>query len=225
MVPSRRQFIATSIATAGSVSLWTPGVMAEQLQLTSSLAEGPFYPDRLPLDTDNDLLLINDSINPGIGEVTHLGGRILTSSGTPIRNAEVEIWQVDGRGVYLHTLSNNAARRDSNFQGYGRFLTDSTGRYYFRTIKPVAYPGRTPHIHFAINLAGKRVLTTQMLIAGHPMNPRDGLFRQIKDQVRRDTLLAEFKPIPINRNAASGTPVIGELQVEFDLIINVTPTA
>ncbi|MCL4141724.1 UNVERIFIED_CONTAM: hypothetical protein GTU68_042386 [Idotea baltica] len=169
----------------------------------------------MPLDTDNDLLLINDSINPGIGEVTHLSGRILTANGSPVRNAVVEIWQVDGRGVYLHTKSSDAEKRDANFQGFGRFLTDSKGQYYFRTVKPVPYPGRTPHIHFAINQGGKRVLTTQMLIKGNPQNEKDGLFKRVKDKRKRDTLLADFKPL-------AGSAV-GELQVNFDVVLGITP--
>ncbi|MGB7344796.1 MAG: protocatechuate 3,4-dioxygenase [Pirellulaceae bacterium] len=215
MHSSRRKFIAASAAGLTSSMLWTPGVMAEQLTVTSKLAEGPFYPDKLPLDTDNDLLLINDSINPGIGEVTHLSGRVLTANGSPVRNAVVEIWQVDGNGVYLHTGSSDAEKRDANFQGFGRFLTDSKGQYYFRTVKPVPYPGRTPHIHFAINQGDKRVLTTQMLIKGNPQNEQDGLFKQLKDPKKRETLLAEFKPL-------EGSTV-GELQVNFDVVLGVTP--
>ena len=112
--------------------------------------EGPFYPDKLPLDTDNDLLIINDAITPAVGEVTHLSGRILDAKGDPVRNAVVEIWQGDNNGAYLHTGTSNGDKRDTNFQGFGRFLTGSTGEYYFRTIKPVPYPGRTPHIHFKV---------------------------------------------------------------------------
>ena len=69
--------------------------------------EGPFYPDKLPLDTDNDLLIINDGITPAVGEITHLTGRILDAKGNPVRNALVEIWQCDSNGAYLHTGSDN----------------------------------------------------------------------------------------------------------------------
>ena len=127
--------------------LFEPGVFAEELERrppTPRLTEGPFYPDRLPLDTDNDLLVIHDAITPAVGEVTHLGGRILDAYGDPVRNALVEIWQVDHNGAYIHSGSANANQRDANFQGYGRFLTGSRGEYYFRTVKPVTYPGRVP---------------------------------------------------------------------------------
>ena len=175
---------------------------------------GPFYPDKLPLDTDNDLLLINDAITPAVGEITHLNGKILDSSGSPIRNAFVEIWQCDSSGAYLHSQSSNRARQDKNFQGYGRFLTDARGQYYFRTIKPVAYPGRTPHIHVAVSKNGKRIFTTQMLINGNPNNERDGLFRQIRDPAARRSILVDFKPLPKSK--------MGELTANFDIVLGRT---
>ena len=215
--PTRRQFLATSSTFAAGAAFWTPGAMAEQLERTAKLTEGPFYPDRLPLDTDNDLLRINDRLTPAVGEVTHLSGRVLSRTGEPLRNVEVEIWQVDSNGVYLHSGSADRSERDENFQGFGRFLTDRHGRYYFRTVKPVPYPGRTPHIHFAINRGDHRLLTTQMLIAGHPMNQRDGVFQRIRDQQKRSTVLAEFKPVPDSR--------LGELAVNFDLVLGATPNS
>ena len=190
------------------------GVFAEELTRTAALTEGPFYPDHLPLDTDNDLLVINDSINPAVGEVTYLGGRVLTQAGSPVRNALVEIWQVDHNGAYLHTGTSNADRRDKNFQGYGRFLTDGEGRYFFRTVKPVPYPGRTPHIHFAVSRGDKRILTTQLLIAGEKQNERDGVFRNLRDEQSRKSLLAEFNPLAGSK--------IGELAVNWDIVLGVT---
>src|SRR5688572_28933476 len=132
---SRRGFLAGLGLAAGLFAV--PGAFAEELTRTPEQTEGPFYPDKLPLDTDNDLLVINDGITPAVGEVTWLSGRILDAKGDPIRNAVVEIWQVDNKGAYIHTGSDNGDRRDKNFQGFGRFLTGSTGEYLFRTIKPV----------------------------------------------------------------------------------------
>ena len=77
---------------------------------TPPQTEGPFYPNSLPLDTDNDLLIVNDGITPAVGEVTHLGGRILDARGNPLRNALVEIWQVDGQRVYIHTGDSQSSR-------------------------------------------------------------------------------------------------------------------
>lgn len=210
---NRRQFIAGM--TFGAAALSTPGLFAEQLTRTPRQTEGPFYPDKLPLDTDNDLLILNDSITPSIGEVTHLTGRILDTNGTPLRNATVEIWQVDGKGSYLHSRGAVQAGRDSNFQGFGRFLTGSTGQYYFRTIKPVPYPGRTPHIHFAINRGGRRLLTTQMYVKGEPRNQRDGIYQSVRDEKARESITVAFNPVKDS--------TLGELAANFDVVIGVTP--
>src|SRR4026208_51796 len=130
--------------TLGLAGFTTPGLFAEALEdkkriPTVATTEGPFYPDKMPLDTDNDLLIINDAITPAVGEVSHLTGRVLTMTGQPVRNAFVEIWQVDSTASYVHTGGRQPTGHDRNFQGYGRFLTDSRGQYYFRTIKPISY--------------------------------------------------------------------------------------
>jgi protocatechuate 3,4-dioxygenase beta subunit len=195
-------------------SFWNVrGAYAEALALTPPQTEGPFYPNRLPLDTDNDLIVVNDCITPAVGEVTHLTGKLLGANGAPIRNALVEIWQVDGNGVYLHTADRHA-QRDANFQGFGRFLTSRDGEYYFRTVKPVPYPGRTPHIHFKIKRPGASEFTTQCYVKGHPQNERDGIFRRIPNQAR-DSVLVDFKPMQGSK--------LGELEARFDIILGVTP--
>ncbi len=210
---SRRGFLGT--VAAGSV-LWTvPGALAEELARTPRQTEGPFYPDHLPLDTDNDLIVVNDGLTPAVGEITHLTGRILSASGTPVRNAVVEIWQCDSGGAYLHSLTGNRDQRDSNFQGFGRFLTDSKGQYYFRTIKPVPYPGRTPHIHFMVKHPREEEFTTQCYIKGHPQNDRDFVFRGAGDEKARALLCADFAPL-------DGSSA-GELAANFDIVLGYTP--
>lgn len=213
---TRRLFLsrAASLAVAG---LFVPGGFADELTRTPRQTEGPFYPDHLPLDTDNDLLIINDTTTSAIGEVTHLFGRILDARGEPLRNALVEIWQCDSSGVYLHTGDGGPRRdrQDRNFQGFGRFLTGSTGEYYFRTIKPVPYPGRTPHIHVKVKRGGHELLTTQCYIKGHPQNDRDGIFRAIRDGKQRDSVLVDFAPVPESR--------AGELSAKFDIVLGLTP--
>jgi protocatechuate 3,4-dioxygenase, beta subunit len=218
---SRRGFLG---ALTGGVALsaayyTTPGLFAEELALvrTPPQMEGPFYPNKLPLDTDNDLIIVNDSTTPAVGEITHLSGRILDKNGDPVKNALVEIWQVDSKGVYLHTDSNNRKERDEHFQGFGRFLTATSGEYYFRTVKPVAYPGRTPHIHFKIKKGTKELLTTQCYIKGEKGNEKDGVFRGIKDEKARDSVVIDFAKVKESK--------IGELAAKFDIVLGVTPDA
>jgi protocatechuate 3,4-dioxygenase beta subunit len=209
----RRQVIGG--LSFGAAMFMVRGAFAEELVRTPPQTEGPFYPNQLPLDTDNDLLIINDEITPAVGEVTHLSGRIFDASGSPVRNALVEIWQVDHHGAYLHTGSANRADRDANFQGFGRFLTGSDGSYYFRTIKPVPYPGRTPHIHYKIWKGREPLLTTQCYINGHPGNEEDGILRRMTDPDDRKAVLVDFKPIEASR--------IGELEARFDVVLGMTP--
>jgi len=213
--PNRRVFLSTLAWSTAAFAV--PGAFAEELTRTPAQTEGPFYPDKLPLDTDNDLLIVNDSITQAVGEVTHLTGRILDAKGNPVRNASVEIWQCDSNGSYLHTKSGNREKYNANFQGFGRFVTSSTGEYYFRTIKPVPYPGRTPHIHYKILKGGKELLTTQCYIKGHPGNERDGVLRGMRDQKGRDALMVDFTPLKDSK--------IGELTAKFDLVLGQTPEA
>jgi protocatechuate 3,4-dioxygenase beta subunit len=214
---TRRSFLGT--LAWGTALSTVPGLFAQELALmrTPPQTEGPFYPNKLPLDTDNDLIIVNNAITPAVGEITHLSGRVLDAKGNPVRNALVEIWQVDGKGVYLHTQDSGRKQRDQNFQGFGRFLTGTTGEYYFRTIKPVPYPGRTPHIHFKIRRGDKELLTTQCYIKGEPRNERDGIFRSLRDPKARSALLVDFTPVKNSR--------IGELTARFDMVLGVTPEA
>jgi protocatechuate 3,4-dioxygenase beta subunit len=201
----------------GAAAFTVRGAFADELVRTPAQTEGPFYPDKLPLDTDNDLLIVNDSITPAVGEVTHLSGRILDARGKPIRNALIEIWQVDHHGAYIHTGDDRRAQRDSNFQGFGRFLTGSSGEYYFRTVKPVPYPGRTPHIHFKIKKAEKELLTTQCYVKGEPRNKRDGIYMDISDPKARASVTIDFTPVRDSR--------VGELAARFDIVLGFTPEA
>jgi len=211
---TRRSFLQTSIQLSPFFS--TPGLFAERLRLTPHQTEGPFYPDLLPLDTDNDLLILNDSLTPAVGIVTYLSGTISDSNGSPIQNALVEIWQVDSHGVYLHSRGGSRSKRDSHFQGYGRFLTDSKGRYSFRTLKPSPYSGRTPHIHFAVSSKGKRLLTTQCYIKGEPRNKMDFILNKIQNKQAKKSLLVDLKPVKEGK--------IHAVRGRFDIILGITPS-
>ncbi len=216
----RRAFLqaGAAVGAVGLVGFWTPELFAAQLMRTPPLTEGPFYPDKLPLDTDNDLIIINGHLTPAVGEITHLSGRVLDAGGSPVNNVTVEIWQCDASQVYLNTRDSGpkTSQRDANFQGFGRFTTGSKGEYRFRTIKPVAYPGRpAPHIHFKIKRGDRELLTTQLMIRGYEGNARDGVFRGIRDLVDRELIVTDFKPIKDSK--------IGELSAHFDIVLGRTP--
>ena len=214
--PDRRRFLhAVSVASLGALA--PRGAFAQKLMETAETTEGPFYPDKLPLDTDNDLLILNDAIAPAVGDITHLTGHVFTSSGLAVRNAFVEIWQTDVDGSYVHTGGRQEKKPyDANFQGYGRFLSDAKGQYYFRTIKPVEYTlrgaHRCPHIHVAVSQNGRRIFTSQLLIKGHPANAGDGLVRRLESKAQ--TLLVDFKPLPGSK--------LGELTANFDIVLGQT---
>lgn len=221
---SRPQVSRRSLLTVGGATLFaspwftTRGLYAEELMVTPRLTEGPFYPDRLPLDQDNDLILINDSTTPAVGEITNFSGRILTLAGSPVRNATIEIWQCDANAVYLHSRDSDAkkSQQDSNFQGYGKFETASDGGYRFRTIKPVPYPGRpAPHIHIKVSQNGHEVLTTQCMIRGHEGNTNDGVFRRAGDQVKQELILADWKKEPESN--------LNQWAANFDIVLGRTP--
>ena len=212
---NRRRFVHSLVL--GTAFFTAPGVFAEELMRTPRQTEGPFYPDHLPLDTDNDLIIVNDAITPAVGEITHLTGRILDAKGNPVKNALVEIWQCDGKGVYLHTDDSGPKEksRDKNFQGFGRFLTGTNGEYYFRTIKPVPYPGRTPHIHFKVKQGRKELLTTQCYVKGERGNDRDFIYQSVRDPKARAAITVAFESLKGSK--------IGELAARFDIVLGLTP--
>jgi protocatechuate 3,4-dioxygenase, beta subunit len=188
---TRRQSI---LATAAALAA-PPALAQARLRPTPAQTEGPFYPDRMPAETDPDLVRIAGQVRRAGGEMLALSGRILGVDGRPIPGALVEIWQVDANARYLHTAdANRGGGRDLAFQGFGRTRADAQGRYAFRTIRPVPYPGRTPHIHYKIYRPDGRVLTTQMVIAGEAQNQRDGVLRGVRPQ-DRDLVEAVFRPV------------------------------
>jgi protocatechuate 3,4-dioxygenase beta subunit len=163
--------------------------------LTPRASEGPFYPRpgmRLA-DVDNDLVRVAGRVEQAGGEIVRLEGRVLDSNGKPVEGARVEIWQCDANGRYLHQGDLGAGARDSGFQGFGHDLTGADGVYSFRTIKPVPYAGRTPHIHVKVLIADRERLTTQFYLPDHPHNARDWLYRRVPEN-RREQVTMRFRP-------------------------------
>ena len=142
-------------------------------------------------------------------------GRADLETALKLKNVIVEIWQCDNNGAYLHSKTGNADKRDRHFQGFGRFVTGRAGEYGFRTIRPVAYPGRTPHIHVAVKVPGQEKFVTQCYVKGHPGNEKDGVLRSIRDDKARESVLVDFMPIPDSR--------LRELTARFDIVLGVTP--
>ncbi len=192
-------------------SLLLPGAAAlAALALTPSTSEGPFYPVRMPSDDDADLVRVEGAVREAGGDILHLAGRVIDANARPIAGARIEIWQCDANGVYLHPGDRRRASRDTGFQGFGHAKADAAGRFAFRTIVPVPYPGRTPHIHVKVLRGGRDLLTTQLYRAGHPQNPSDFLFRRLAPDGQRRVSMA------IRPRAASPRPAF---KTEIDLVI------
>lgn len=207
----RRLLRHLALASAGFV---TRSALAEALTLTPRQTEGPFFPDHLPLDRDNDLIHVTDHLTAATGTITNLGGRLLDPSGAPLKDALIELWQADNNGTYIHSRGASQGERDPNFQGYGQFTTGSDGAYRFRTIKPGLYTGRTRHYHFGITLPGKRRFTTQLYWKGEPRNEEDGVLRGIRDAAQKESVIREFTQLP-------NSP---EFATTWDIVIGTTPT-
>jgi len=199
---------------AACAATWTLGrnVRGSSLPLTPAQTAGPFYPLSLPADSDNDLIHVAGHDGIAKGTATYVTGRILNSTGGPVSGARVEIWQCDANGRYHYVRDDGAGPPfDDNFQGYGQTATDEGGRYRFLTIRPVPYPGRTPHIHFAVSGAGSPRFTTQMYVAGEPGNELDGILTGIRDPAARARLIVPLSPSP------AAEP--GALAGSFDIIL------
>jgi protocatechuate 3,4-dioxygenase, beta subunit len=187
MSTTRRHLILTG-AAAGLLIARPLGALAA-LMPTPRQSEGPFYPDILPGDMDNDLVRIEGMAREAGGEILRLAGRVLHTDGRPLEGAVVEIWQCDAEGQYIHSRDGGPGGLDRYFQGIGRVAVDADGAYSFRTIRPVAYTGRTPHIHANVYAPNGRRLTTQVYVSGEPTNANDGLYRRLSsDEQQRVTM-------------------------------------
>lgn len=186
---NRRRALVWIGAVAAAPLAATPA-LADDRPPTPRMTEGPFYPNTLPKDSDADLTRVEGRAGAAQGRFLEVSGRVVDRSGKPRAGARVEIWQCDAQGQYHH-VGEPAGSGDENFQGFGAVTTDADGRYAFRTIRPVPYPGRTPHIHFTVLEGGRRRLTSQMFIEGEAANERDGLYRRLGNDARLVTMKLE----------------------------------
>ena len=210
---TRRKWVRLASQTATAIALpalslgWGSALAqaAAPRRLTPAQSEGPFYPDKIPTDTDFDLLR-NGARSYARGEAAWVSGSVLDLGGKPVSGAAVEIWQCDADGHYHH--AGDGDRADPAFQGFGRVVVGADGAYRFRTLRPVAYSGRAPHIHVKVKLGNRELLTTQLYVAGDPANERDGLWRRVRDAQDREALTVPFVP------SAEG------LQARFHMVVS-----
>jgi protocatechuate 3,4-dioxygenase beta subunit len=193
---------------AAAAIVFAPALLAHAQSArrpTPAQTEGPFYPVQLPTDSDHDLLR-NGGLRYAKGQPAWVEGTLTDLRGRPLAGSVVEIWQCDDAGHYHHP--GDGGQADPAFQGFGRVTTDEQGRWRFRTLRPVAYAGRTPHIHLKVRQGTRERLTTQMYVEGDPHNERDYLWRRLAEADRRAVTVA-FRP------GADG------LQAHFPIVLDV----
>jgi protocatechuate 3,4-dioxygenase beta subunit len=205
-LPRRRLLAGAAAATLAATARAATRVP------TAAQMEGPFYPRTLPLDDDNDLTRVRGVDRVAEGVITDLEGRVFDLDGRALAGVRVEIWQVDARGGYHHVGGMGGDDLDPGFQGWGRTTTDADGRWRFRTVRPVAYPGRVPHVHFALTPRGTtRRFATQMYLAGHPGNASDFVFASVADPAARAALEVALAPA-----TAPGAQLAGRFDITLD---------
>ena len=193
--PNRRHLVKGALVL-GATAVLPQGLRAALIP-TPRQTPGPFYPRDLPLDSDNDLVSVAGRDKQAEGQVLHIFGRVFDQGGRALSGLRVEIWQCDALGRYHHPRDSGGL--DPNFQGFGRMAVDPEAGYRFRTIKPVPYPGRAPHVHFAVAGRGIERLTTQMYVAGDPLNAKDFLFRRLNADAKARV---SVRPYPGARSGA-----------------------
>ena len=208
----RRSVIAGGLAFAAGAGL-VKSALAAGLIATPRQTAGPFYPQDKPLDSNTDLVQVEGRTAPAAGQVIHVFGQVMDQSGRVLPGVLVELWQCDAFGRYHHPRE-RAGGADPNFQGYGQMVAGDDGGFRFRTIEPVPYTGRTPHIHFAVTDPSGGRLTTQMYLRGHPQNEGDFIFSRIGDPRAREIVQVTLEAAPeIEEGSRAG---------RFDIILGKT---
>ncbi len=170
---ARRRLLAAGAAPLG-LALPAAAPAGGPLAPTPSQSRGPFYPADPPRDAGPDLIVERDG-RRAQGELLRLAGRVVDTSGRPLAGTRIELWQCNAAGRYHHPRDTSQAPVDPLFRAYGRAVADAGGAWRFRTIRPVPYPGRTPHLHLLLTAPDGRSLTTQLYVRGEPGNAHDGL--------------------------------------------------
>jgi protocatechuate 3,4-dioxygenase beta subunit len=190
--PLQRRTVAAALVAVPALWFGARAQPGPARRATPSQTEGPFYPVALPQDSDFDLLR-NGRQSYGRGRPAWVDGAVTDLQGKPLAGAQVEIWQCDEAGHYHHP--GDGGRADPAFQGFGKVVAGADGRYRFRTIQPVPYTGRTPHIHVKVRMGSRELLTTQLYVQGHPDNDKDFLWRRMGPEDRA-AVTVPFRPGP-----------------------------
>ena len=222
----RRRFFKSLFAASAGFTL--SGYLAEALDVSPIVTQGPYYPlaDDIPLDKDNDLVQLGDNLTAAAGTVTYLSGRVLTTGGTPVRGALVELWHADREGDYSYSagVGRNAAC-DANFAGFGQFMTGKDGRYLFRTVKAGLYVGRTRHYHLGVTMPGQTTRQTTQTGWNETAVGLTGTTwatQNSNDNVFSTLTTAQKAAILLNYTAVPGTTT-GEVTGTFDFVSGLTP--
>ena len=214
---SRRGFLGS--LAAGGAFFTTRGLFADELARTPELTEGPFYPDKLPLDTDNDLLIVNDSITPAVGEITHLTGRVLDASGSPVRERDRSrsgSATPTGSTCTRPTATGKQDQQDKNFQGFGRFTTGSTRRVLLPHDQAGAVPRRpAPHIHFKVKKGTESCSPRRSTSTATPATKWTALSPRRAGCSSASCTMADFKPMKGSK--------IGEWTAHHLIVLGRTP--
>jgi len=211
---NRRRALRWSL---GTVAALAAPALASSRRALARMTDGPFYPprswrERWP-DWDADLTRVQADGGARLAQGEHLGleGRVIDVNERVIDGATIEIWQCDAVGHYRHPSTEPTTDRvDEAFQGFGATRSEAQGQFRFRTIKPVPYPGRTPHIHVKLRHASFGDVTSQLFVAGDPGNARDFLWR---------SLPADDRPVLEMRLQSAGADTGLRWLVRHDLVV------
>jgi protocatechuate 3,4-dioxygenase, beta subunit len=173
---------------------------------------GPFFPQGHKPTASGDLTLTRGRQGCAQGEIVEVRGHIFNREGMPVRGARLIVWQANSFGRYAHSNDSNPAPLDPSFIGFAEILSDRVGAYWFKTVKPGAYPAgpdwmRPPHIHFEVHGHSERLIT-QMYFAGEALNTTD---RILMSASHPDLLIAAALPL---------TDELGHRAFDFDIVLS-----